>query len=278
MKLSQGEFYGRTLFRHGIDGMVLSECVYAPSQRIPEHCHSSSYLSVLLSGSYHEMKALSQVSCTAGMALFHPIEESHRDHFGSAGGRLFSVELDANWLTRLSEERTITDDGYVLGRQVFDVARRLVGEVRQSSFNRLYAQGLVLEMLGLLPRSRSVCAETSEPAWLKAIEEDLRESLAESMVLRTLCEEHGIHPSHVARTFKRYRGCSMSMYVRRLRMEKARTYLLESQKKITEIAALLGFADHSHFSRVFRRETGLSPKEVRRIGRREHSRKSFIGA
>lgn len=86
MKLSQGHFYGRTLYRCDVVGLTLTDCVYAPSQQVAEHCHASSYLSVLLRGAYNEIQGSSEIACTTGTALFHPVGESHRDIFGSTGG------------------------------------------------------------------------------------------------------------------------------------------------------------------------------------------------
>lgn len=272
MKLSQGRFYGKTLYRCDVDGLTLTDCVYTPSQRVAEHCHASSYLSVLLQGAYHEKIGTSEIACTSGTALFHPVEESHRDNFGNTGGRLFSVELDRHWLDRLHEERVATKEGFAIRGQVSGLAFRLASLVREVNFNQLCAQGLVLEMLGQLPRSRCITKEVSEPRWLKSIEEALRASSSESIVLRRVCENHGIHPSHVGRTFRRFRGCSMSTYIRRLRLEQARDHLLQSERSLTEIATLLGFADHSHFSRVFKGEMGVSPREFRRLQQSECSR------
>lgn len=144
------------------------------------------------------------------------------------------------------------------------MAFKLASVVGQKIFSRLYAEGLALELLGLLPRARSFTRERSEPPWLKLIDEALREHASETITLRKVCDDVGIHPSHVGRTFKRFRGCSMSQYIHQLRIQQARMHLLHPRKSLAEIAALLGFSDQSHFSRVFKREMGISPKQFRK--------------
>ncbi|GAC1439962.1 MAG: hypothetical protein NVS1B11_32170 [Terriglobales bacterium] len=155
-------------------------------------------------------------------------------------------------------------DGFVVGGQVSGLAFKLASVIRQKRFSHMYAEGLALELLGLLPRSTAFTRERSEPHWLKSIEDALHEHVSEAITLLRVCQDIEIHPSHVGRTFKRFRGCSMSQYVRQLRIQQARIQLLHPEKSLAEIAALLGFSDQSHFSRVFKRETGMSPKQFQK--------------
>jgi AraC-like DNA-binding protein len=53
-------------------------------------------------------------------------------------------------------------------------------------------------------------------------------------------------------------------YLNRYRITQAKRLLRETDQSITEIALTVGFSDSSYFSRVFRRETGLSPDAFRR--------------
>jgi transcriptional regulator GlxA family with amidase domain len=54
-------------------------------------------------------------------------------------------------------------------------------------------------------------------------------------------------------------------YSLRLRVERAKEMLLQSDRRMSEIAVTLGFFDQSHFSRTFRRITGVSPGEYVRM-------------
>jgi AraC family transcriptional regulator len=68
----------------------------------------------------------------------------------------------------------------------------------------------------------------------------------------------------LARTFRRQRGESVGDCVRRLRVESARRLLEDGRQPLSEVALAAGFADQSHFTRVFRRLTGMTPGEYRR--------------
>jgi AraC-like DNA-binding protein len=53
--------------------------------------------------------------------------------------------------------------------------------------------------------------------------------------------------------------------LQRYRVHQAKRLLLDEKKSITEIAMLVGFSDSGYFSRVFHRETGMSPDAFRRM-------------
>jgi AraC family transcriptional regulator len=74
----------------------------------------------------------------------------------------------------------------------------------------------------------------------------------------------GVHPVTLARGFRRAYGCSVGAYLRRLRVARAAQRLAETDDALAEIALEAGFADQSHFSNLFRRETGVSPSAFRR--------------
>ncbi|HEX8089322.1 MAG TPA: helix-turn-helix transcriptional regulator, partial [Blastocatellia bacterium] len=55
-----------------------------------------------------------------------------------------------------------------------------------------------------------------------------------------------------------------SLYHINLRMEEARRLLRETKMSVIDVALEVGYANPSHFARLFRRETGLSPSDYRR--------------
>lgn len=71
--------------------------------------------------------------------------------------------------------------------------------------------------------------------------------------------------SHFSHAFKQTTGMTPLMYVSAKRVEAAGQYMLCSEHSLSDIALSLGFCDQSHFCRVFRRETGLSPQTWRRL-------------
>jgi signal transduction histidine kinase/AraC-like DNA-binding protein len=74
----------------------------------------------------------------------------------------------------------------------------------------------------------------------------------------------GVSERHLNRCFQQETGLSPVSYLNRYRIQQAKCLLKEGERSITEVMALVGFSDSSHFTHVFRRETGVSPREYQR--------------
>src|SRR5574344_508167 len=79
----------------------------------------------------------------------------------------------------------------------------------------------------------------------------------------TLTSEAGISRAHLHRKMKEITGVSTSMFIRNQRMERAAKLIEEGKINITQIAYDVGFTTEAHFSTVFRKHFGMSPKEYR---------------
>lgn len=79
--------------------------------------------------------------------------------------------------------------------------------------------------------------------------------------LATLCN---LSPFHFCRAFKAATGLPPHRYYIVTRIERARTLLLNNQASVAEIGAAVGYEDPAYFSRLFARETGVSPSAWRR--------------
>lgn len=79
-----------------------------------------------------------------------------------------------------------------------------------------------------------------------------------------LAAEVKLSPSHFARAFTIRLGLSPYTFIMKLRIERARALLLNSDKSLAEIAFNCGLSDQAHFSRLFRRFVGMTPTEWRR--------------
>ena len=79
-----------------------------------------------------------------------------------------------------------------------------------------------------------------------------------------LAEVAQLSVSHFTRAFKETFGETPIGYVSRRRMLYAQDLMLKSGERLAQIALTCGHCDQSHFTRVFRRKVGMSPRAWRR--------------
>jgi AraC-like DNA-binding protein len=96
---------------------------------------------------------------------------------------------------------------------------------------------------------------------LKRVFQDLREHYQEKISLDHLAEVAYMSPSYLCRFFKMTTNYTLKEYLHRIRVDLAKELLIEGKLPITQIGLEVGFESHSYFDRVFRRLTGVSPRE-----------------
>jgi len=69
--------------------------------------------------------------------------------------------------------------------------------------------------------------------------------------------------SHLSSIFRKETGLTISVYINQVRIEKSKPMLLHGDIPIVQIADQCGFGDQSYFTRVFKKQTGVSPKKFR---------------
>lgn len=68
---------------------------------------------------------------------------------------------------------------------------------------------------------------------------------------------------YLSSIFKSEVGCTFPEYLSQFRLNKAKEILEKENIQISEIAHIVGYSDYAHFSKAFKKQTGLSPKEYR---------------
>jgi len=96
------------------------------------------------------------------------------------------------------------------------------------------------------------------------MKEFMERRLCQNMSMEILCNRHGLSPATVKRIFQKCTGMGAIHYFQVLRMREAKRLIRESDQSVTDIAETLGFSNIHHFSRVFRRITGMTPTQYAR--------------
>jgi len=249
-----------------LNGLTLSELRFPKSYVQAPFEPELPYLAVVLEGALVKSFPRRALDLSRAAAVAIPVGATHAARFGSDGARILIVrprsasDPVAGCFDRLAELR---------GRELTWLAWRLAGELRaEDAAAPLAAEGFALELLAATTReTRTERTHARPPAWLRAAEELLRARLAERIGLSELAETVGVHPAYLARAFRAHYGLSVGEYGRRLRLAWAAGELARGDKPLAEIAADAGFADQSHFTRVFRRHVGTTPARYRERAR-----------
>jgi AraC family transcriptional regulator len=84
-----------------------------------------------------------------------------------------------------------------------------------------------------------------------------------TLSVEQLAEVAHLSPYHFSRAFKSATGQAPHRFVLERRVERARLHLAESRESLAGIAYCTGFSSQAHFSSIFRRLTGVTPKQYR---------------
>lgn|GEM_PF-5247654 len=177
--------------------------------------------------------------------------------FGEGGSRTLHSQITLEQLTTL-------DDPHA-AKQVFE---RLLWRIRKCPDAQLGLQLGVAEVIWELNRQQHVM-KTELPQRNRAhilaqeIIVSLRTNLNKPLNVKQLAENCGIHVEYMRKVFKEATNRTVQQYLRFLRIEQARIHMEHGDLLISEIAALVGYEDASHFSKVFHKETGMWPTEFR---------------
>ena len=87
--------------------------------------------------------------------------------------------------------------------------------------------------------------------------------LAERIQVRELADEIHMSPFHFARMFKLATGHAPHAYITRQRMDRARDLLAHTQLPLLEVAARVGYQTQAHFTGIFHRYVGTTPRVYR---------------
>ena len=103
------------------------------------------------------------------------------------------------------------------------------------------------------------------PGWVTELKDIIQDQIDTNITLKEISKDLDINPTYLSREFSKYfDDLSFGDYIRKLRIDKATSYLSNSDFSLTKIAYLTGFSDQSHFTRIFRKHTGQTPSEYKK--------------
>jgi AraC family transcriptional regulator len=247
-----------------LSALTLRETLHAPFSRILPHAHDAASICLTLTGQGVEFIDGTRVVAQPGCVIMRAPKLQHSNQYGAVAHRGFMIELEQKWLETCRHFlRVFEGHRHFPGGPVTSLALRIYRESRiKDSVAPVIVEGLMLEMLGHASRLL-IKAPVRLPSWLTEARDLLHGRFNDSISLIEIANIVGVHPTHLARTFKKHYRTTVGEYVRRLRLDWATRQLSETEDSISDIASAAGFYDQSHFSHLFKQHTGFTPAEFR---------------
>ncbi|HEX7317313.1 MAG TPA: AraC family transcriptional regulator [Pyrinomonadaceae bacterium] len=246
---------------------------------LPEHEHRQHLLLVSLSGCSGEMWTAGGMRARAqarGGVCLIPSGEPFATRVGSDSEAL-GIYLDPALIERAARDADPAGRFEVVARSnprdplVSRVGLALLAEMdSEAPGARLYAESLanvlavhVLRNYTATGAAPSVFKGGLSGRRLSRVLSYIEENHEQDLTLEDLAGEVAMSTFHFAREFKRATGTTPHQHLIKLRVERAKALLAESQLPLAEVGLRTGFSHQSHFTRLFRRLTGTTPQTYR---------------
>jgi AraC family transcriptional regulator len=263
--LDSGLYWGETRSRWDTNDILLTEVEYQ-IENIDWHYHQNAFFSFVQRGIISEVNKKGRNNYGSGTVLFQQAGEPHhnprlKDHYAA-----LYIEIKPAWVNRLDIDldqlpkfTEIIDPGIKI------LFHRLNLESKTNDITiPLSVEELLIHIITGDP-DRNFNKYSSAPNWLIETEEILRSDFAEKITLEMLSRQVDIHPVHLCKYFKKFFDCTISEYIRKLRIEKSLRTLLNKNTSLTEVACSSGFSDQSHFTRNFKAIMGTTPLHYKKV-------------
>lgn len=265
LEFGHDAFFGDPRWSRNVDGITLSHrTANAPPETVETHTHLEAHFVLVTGGRY-----VSSARGNAGprsLLVYNPPGTTHRDHFVGGKGAFFSISLSNSRLADSSAAAAEQAAVHLHGACDRALAVALLMEgARWNASSPLKAECLCLELLDTVSNVQHVTARCP-PRWLRTAYELICDLPAETPGIRHLASTVGVHPTHLARAFRSYLGCTPGDLLRARRLELAAADLMDSRRSLAQISLDRGFADQAQFTKAFRRLYGVPPGMYRSLG------------
>mgnify|MGYP002759820754 CR=1 FL=1 len=226
------------------------------------------YLVLQLSGEALSCQSDTQTRLASGDLVLLDVTRPSDFHFSGLSDQVSLILPRQEVLRRFREQRLRInqriDAASAMGAMSAVLVGQLLNDTRLTTDESLAVLDAILALLRpALTAAPGEPSDASPPAVMAKAKAVIERYLADE----TLCPERiasvaGTSVRNLHRLFARYET-SVGRYILERRLQRCAEAILQSDVKITPIALSWGFKDLSHFSRAFKSEFGVSPREYR---------------
>lgn len=152
-------------------------------------------------------------------------------------------------------------------RHVHNLLETLITLQRTDSFNQELAHSLLNVLLIYILRFGKQQKKTTQYSRIEQIIHYIHDHYQQDLSLDMLSKKFYVSPYYLCHEFKRYTNRTIIEYINVTRIMHAQRKLMETDSSITEICHATGFKNLTHFNRVFRSVTNMTPTDYRKTGK-----------
>lgn len=246
-----------------INGLIFTDTYYKTKDNFEPHCHENYYLAYVINGHYLEKDKKKSTRCLPGSVVAHKVNEVHSNTSFSENCRILNIEFEQNWFNKNGISCETAEQRFECNSVTLRYAFQKIADELSCGdvFSGIGAESALMKSVGEIFMTGSINADV--PGWVKTIKEIMHYENAADINLGYISRAVNRHPMHISREFPKYFRCSMSEYARYAKVERALSSLAVKEIPLSEISYICGFTDQSHFIKVFKKITGITPKVYR---------------
>jgi len=188
---------------------------------------------------------------------------------------LFSNQIDScqtKFMTPLANNMILFENLIRNNAEFLKYINEIIGEYFSKEIGfELAIKGCIFKLITLLLRNyiakiytpKELNYKMTKLKQFREVLQYIENNYTKQITLDKLANLSHISTYHFCRLFKEFTGKTVTQYINNLRINKSKILLKESNLNITEIALSCGFNDSNYFSRIFKKNTNMSPSKYK---------------
>lgn len=257
-----GEYSGEIIQQIKTESVIITNTVYSNKKNNPNwHSHENLHICLVFQGGKVDTKHTTKYAKKSGSIFFYHSDEEHRWITTQPISKSINIEISEDFLKQYNytefQIKEAIEKGFYTKSLILKMQQEMLINEKESY---LSIQSLLLELVSKSEKS----SNNNPPKWIDHLHQLLRDNWEAEMPLSEMAQTLKIHPVTISKNFRKYFGCTLGEYRRKLKIEKSIELIKTSNESLSQIAFHCGFADQSHFIRNFKLNTGFLPKDFRK--------------